>query len=81
VWDKAIEGLEGRVVDHPLADWSALAAWHSPDPLTKSDRAKRDWGKVRAEMEYRKRHGLLTQGDAERLFDGLYFLRGFENLM
>jgi len=39
------------VVGHPLADWSALAAWRSAHPLTRSDRAERNWGKVRAEME------------------------------
>jgi uroporphyrinogen decarboxylase len=81
VWDNAIEGLEGQVVGHPLADWSALGAWHPPDPMTKSERGERDWGTLRAEMEDRKRRGLLTHGSAERLFDRLYFLRGFENLM
>jgi uroporphyrinogen decarboxylase len=81
VWDNAIEGLEGQVVGHPLADWSALAGWQPPDPTTKSERAERDWSKLRVETEDRKRKGLLTHGDGERLFDRLYFLRGFENLM
>jgi hypothetical protein len=81
VWHNAIEGLEGQVVGHPLADWSALAAWHPPDPMTRSERGDRDWGKLRAEMEDRTRRGLLTHGGAERLFDRLYFLRGFERLM
>jgi uroporphyrinogen decarboxylase len=81
VWDNAIEGLEGQVVGHPLEDWSALAGWQPPDPLTKSERGERNWGKLRAEMEDRKLKGKLTNGDAERLFDRLYFLRGFENLM
>jgi uroporphyrinogen decarboxylase len=80
-WDNAIEGLEGQVTGHPLADWSALDTWNPPDPLTKTERGVRDWGKTRAEMEDRKRRGLLTHGGAERLFDRLYFLRGFENLM
>ncbi|MGA2973729.1 MAG: uroporphyrinogen decarboxylase family protein [Spirochaetia bacterium] len=81
VWANAIEGLEGQVVGHPLADWKALAAWRPPDPMKKSERADRDWGKIRAEIEERKAKMLLTSGDAERLFDRLYFLRGFENLM
>jgi uroporphyrinogen decarboxylase len=81
VWANAIEGLEGQVVGHPLADWSALSAWQPPDHVTRSERTERDWGKVRAGIEDRKRRGLLTLGDAERLFDRLYFLRGFENLM
>jgi len=81
VWDNLIEGLEGQVVGHPLADWNALRTWRPPDPRTKSERGERDWGQTRQEMEERKRKGLLTHGGAERLFDRLYFLRGFENLM
>ncbi len=80
-WDNAIEGLEGQVIGHPLADWSALETWNPPDPLRKTERGERDWAADRAEMEDRKRRGLLTHGGAERLFDRLYFLRGFENLM
>lgn len=81
VWDNAIEGLEGQVVGHPLSDWGALARWRPPDPMKKTERGERDWEEIRAEMEERKRRGLLTHGGAERLFDRLYFLRGFENLM
>jgi hypothetical protein len=80
-WANAIEGLEGVVVGHPLADWKALSSWHPPNPLTKSERGDRDWTSVRAQIEARKALGLITRGDAERLFDRLYFLRGFENLM
>jgi uroporphyrinogen decarboxylase len=81
VWANAIEGLEGQVVGHPLADWNALAAWRPPDPTKKTERGDRDWEKTRATMDERKAKGLLTCGEAERLFDRLYFLRGFENLM
>ena len=80
-WANAIEGLEGQVVGHPLADWGALDGWNPPDPMTKTERGERDWAATRAEVEDRKRRGLLTHGGAERLFDRLYFLRGFENLM
>jgi uroporphyrinogen decarboxylase len=80
-WVNIIEGLEGQVQGHPLADWSALETWNPPDPMTKTERGEQDWAENRAEMEDRKRRGLLTHGGAERLFDRLYFLRGFENLM
>jgi uroporphyrinogen decarboxylase len=80
-WDNVIEGLEGQVIGHPLADWSVLDRWNPPDPMTKTERGERDWAATRAEVEDRKRRGLLTHGGAERLFDRLYFLRGFENLM
>ena len=81
VWANAIEGLEGQCVGHPLADWGALEGWNPPDVMTKAEREERDWGKLAADMGERKRKGLLTHAGAERLFDRLYFLRGFENLM
>lgn len=81
VWHNIQEGLEGQVVEHPLADWKALASWRPPDPLTQSERGARDWAEIRRDMESRKARGLLTHGGAERLFDRLYFLRGFDNLM
>ena len=81
LWYNAQEGLEGQVVEHPLADWKALDTYKMPDPLLKSERGERDWKKIKEDIEERKRKGLLTVGDGERLFDRLYFLRGFENLM
>lgn len=80
-WDNIQEGLEGQVTGHPLADWSALATWRPPDPLTHAERGPRDWTEIRRDMEARKAKGLLTHGGAERLFDRLYFLRGFDALM
>ena len=82
LWYNVQEGLEGQVVEHPLADWKALDTYVPPDPLLKGDREeKRDWEKVERFFEEQKRKGLLTTGGGERLFDRLYFLRGFENLM
>jgi uroporphyrinogen decarboxylase len=81
VWYNLQEGLEGQVVEHPLADWKALATWRPPDPLTQTERGTRDWDGIRRAMDARKAKGLLTNGDAGRLFDRLYFLRGFDNLM
>jgi len=81
LWYNAQAGLEGQVVEHPLADWKALDRYKMPDPLLKSERGKRDWKKIKKDIEERKKKGLLTIGDGERLFDRLYFLRGFENLM
>jgi len=81
LWYNAQEGLEGQVVENPLADWRALDDYSPPDPLFKSERGERDWEKIGKEIEERKEEGLLTVGSGERLFDRLYFLRGFENLM
>ncbi len=81
VWYNIQEGLEGQVVVHPLADWRALDTYRPPDYLMKTEREERDWEKTKRDVEERRSKGLLTRGDGERLFDRLYFLRGFRNLM
>jgi hypothetical protein len=81
LWYNTQEGLEGQVVEHPLADWSALDTYRPPDLLTKEERGGRDWEQARRNIEEARKAGHLTGGNGERLFDRLYFLRGFENLM
>jgi uroporphyrinogen decarboxylase len=80
-WRNEIDGLEGQVVEHPLADWNAFETFVPPDPLLWAEREPRNWTATRSMIEERRRKGLLTSGNGERLFDRLYFLRGFENLM
>lgn len=81
VWFNAIGGLEGQVVEHPLADWNNLRRWSPPDPATQSERGERNWTAIREHVAAAKARGDLIWGDGERLFDRLYFLRGFDNLM
>jgi len=81
VWKNVQEGLEGQVMEHPLADLSALASYQPPDPLVKEERGDRDWEQIAQEVEQQKKQGLLATGNGERLFDRLYFLRGFDRLM
>jgi len=81
VWQNIQSGLEGQVVEHPLADWSALDTYEPPDLLTKEERGDRDWEQTRKSIEAARAGGHLTVGNGERLFDRMYFLRGFENLM
>jgi hypothetical protein len=82
-WFNSQEGLEGQVVGHPLADWSALSNYHMPDPLISDERElePKNWEKIKQEIAIMKKQEKLTSGNAERLFDRLYFLRGFDNLM
>lgn len=86
-WYNTGEGLEGQVVGHPLEDWNALDSFKvpdpriRPDPLRKADNSIPNWKDVQEAMEEKRKRGELLQGDGERLFDRLYFLRGFENLM
>lgn len=83
LWYNAHEGLEGQVVDSPLADWSRLEDYQMPDPLVHYERGEetKDWDRIAADVARAKAEGRLTWGNGERLFDRLYFLRGFENLM
>jgi len=81
LWHNIQEGLEGMVVEHPLADWSALADYRPPDGNTKTERGDMDWEQARRNTEAAREGGHLTGGNGERLFDRMYFLRGFENLM
>ena len=81
VWYNMQEGLEGQVVEHPLEEWGALSAYRTPDPRQSSERGERDWDQIKKDLQDQKSKGQLTWGDGERLFDRLYFLRGFSNLM
>jgi len=83
VWYNQQEGLEGQVVGHPLADWKALETYQMPDPLIWEERSSTpiDWAKIESDIQERKRKGELVACFGGRLFDRLYFLRGWENLM
>lgn len=81
VWYNAVGGIEGQVVQSPLEDWAALESYRPPDPRTTTERGVRDWQEVRRTNGERDRLGKLRWGEGGRLFDRLYFLRGFENLM
>lgn len=83
LWFNRQAGLEGQVVGHPLADWEALETYQMPDPLVWDERGDtpKDWVKIEHDIQKHKDEGKLTSGGAGRLFDRLYFLRGWENLM
>ena len=81
LWHNKIAGLEGMIVDHPLADWAAFDTYAPPDFNLYSERGTRDWAAIEADFAWKRKQGELTIGDGERLFDRLYFLRGFENLL
>lgn len=82
-WLNAQEGMEGQVVGHPLADWTSLRDYRMPDPLVADERKReaKDWEKAAQDVLEFKRAGKIASGNGERLFDRLYFLRGFDNLM
>jgi len=83
VWVTEVDGLVGQVVEHPLADWAALAAYRAPDPLLHLDRGPADWAGARRRNAEAKADGQLTTGGLAHgfLLMRLWYLRGFENLM
>lgn len=81
VWRNVQPGLEGQVVGHPLENWDAFDNYSPPDPLMKSERGEWNWERIEEDVRRRRKDGLITWGSGERLFDRLYFLRGFKNLM
>ena len=83
VWEAAINGLEGAVVHHPLADWAAFDDYQVPDPLVQADRGPVDWQATREGFKAAQEQGGLTVGGVPHgfLFMRLFYLRGFENLM
>ena len=80
-WRVELNGAEGQVVGHPLADWDAFKTFQPPDPRTRDERGDRDWDKIKQDLADAKSKGNLAMGYGGRLFDRLYSLRGFENLM
>jgi uroporphyrinogen decarboxylase len=80
-WINLHPGLEGLVVSNPLADWSAWPSYTFPDPLSAEAGFPQDWDAVVANVRAQKEAGQLTWGGADRFFERLHFLRGYENLM
>ncbi|MHB1134429.1 MAG: uroporphyrinogen decarboxylase family protein [Chloroflexota bacterium] len=74
-WLRLTDDYMGEAVGHPLADWSALEGYRLPDPL-----AVGDWSRV-GETLARDGGRRYALADGDTLFQRLFYLRGFENLM
>jgi hypothetical protein len=81
LWHIVDEGMIGQVVENPLADWGDLATYEPPDPLTTAMWGERDWAEAEQELNRARAQGRIAWGDCESVFDRMYFLRGFDNLM
>ena len=74
-WRTLEDGLDGQVIEHPLADWSALDAFTPPKVAI-------DAAKVAAQFEeIRRKRNYLTTGGGNNFFERLHYLRGYENLL
>jgi len=74
-------GLLGQVEKPALADWETLSKYEPPGPDKNEWGETLDWEEIRTDIETQRDLGKLTWGNGGYLFDRLYYLRGFENLM
>lgn len=84
IWRNLVEGMAGLVVGHPLEDWQILEDFQPPDPLKFNRIGKPwNWNKIKRSIEKGKKKGRLAMGYCDHgfMFQILYDLRGFENLM
>jgi len=85
VWHNDLDGLEGQVITHPLSNWNDFKQYKAPDPLAARPNefggGVFDWREIEKDIKEQRKEKKLVWGCGERLFDRLYFLRGFTNLM
>jgi hypothetical protein len=83
LWSCAYNDLGGQVIEHPLADWKAFAAFRPPDILRKTrwGEDREGWDVVKRRVESQKERGVLATARIPCFFDRLHYLRGFENLL
>jgi len=88
-WSFLINGLQGQVRSHPLEDWSAFQSHKPPDPSDsmgpprEGSPPNESWSDVKKRIRDRKGRGKIAYGYFPHgfLFQRLYYLRGFKNLM
>ena len=66
----------GQPVEHPLADWAALETYQPPDPMTGDEGVREMEEAVR-----RDGHRHFVYVDGGELWQRMFFLRGYENLL
>jgi len=85
VWDNIEPGLSSMPVEYPLEDWSNVADYTPPDPMTDDAFGpRREWAQIKRQLDDARKRGDLATGGGLRhgfMYMKLYYLRGFENLM
>lgn len=82
-WRTARNGIEGVVINEPLAKWDAFSTYEIPDPMQQGDREPADWLGIEKQIRSARENDDLTYGSLSHgfLFMRLQYLRGFTNLM
>lgn len=66
----------GIAIEHPLADWAVLDRYRAPDPMTGDEGVAH-----MADVVDRDGHRRFVFVDGGEVFQRMFFLRGFENLL
>lgn len=80
IWNCLIDGLEGIIEHHPLADWSNLDNYKAPDPIKMEERGPRDLEGF-AEQIRKYGHKKFIWAYGERFWERVHFVRGYENTL
>ena len=89
-WRFLVDGLQGQVVEHPLSDLAVLESYEPPDPIALNIHpaeggppSANSFDHARRSVEEAKEMGQLAAAFCPHgfMFQRLYYLRGFENLM
>ena len=75
LWVRYVDTNKGLIVEHPLDDWAKLDDYPFPDPVQAGD-----WSRV-PEVLGRNAGDKYVLVDGETLFQRMFYLRGFENMM
>ena len=90
VWRFLIDGYQGQVIKNPLDSWDKLKTYEPPDPINLdilptegAPRGYANFTEARRRIEEAKKRGELAIGGCSHgfMFQRLYYLRGFKNLM
>lgn len=83
VWKTTTNGIEGVVMNAPIAEWSDLDSYPVPDANVQFDRGPADWGIIAANIAQAKARGEVAAGGVPHgfIFLRTTYLRGFENAM
>lgn len=90
VWRFLVNGNQGQVIKHPLEEWVALKTYWPPDPISLNilpaegmPPYPNSFDEAERAVDQAKKEGRLAIGSCSHgfMFQRLYYLRGFRNLM
>jgi uroporphyrinogen decarboxylase len=82
VWECRVDGMEGIIKHHPLADrWAGFESYHLPDPLKTADKVPWDQQAFEHELKKNVNAHKYIMGGGDRFWERIHFLRGYENTM